>query len=210
MTVVAMLPGQDSDSYYVDFASDGSHMRAQIGEVFTEVTPDLDGSSFVYRGRGSYRLADLDALMREPHWASFVANQAASTPTIVQYVPWENWVYKELSYTAATRSAPSFVSQDPRGDLVFYPQTLSPFNVNFYYDTAPQELDDPEDTPSLKLLPAEYHDWIAWRALESIARYDKNPDLMGYAQTQARLYKRKAERNLMPIPSWAANRYNYS
>lgn len=205
-----ILPGREEDTFYVDFSSPGDFNRAFVGEVFLELDPFEGDSSFVYRGRGGYRLPDLNPLMREPHWATFVGYQGNSTPHTISYVPWENWVYKELTYTTSTRSAPTFVSQDPRGDLVFYPQTLSPFSVNFFFDTAPQELDDPEDVPATNLLPPEYHDWIAWRALENIARFDKNPDLMGYAQTQARLYKRKAERNLMPIPSWTSNRYNYS
>lgn len=136
-------------------------------------------------------------------------SEATAGPSAIRYVPWDNWVYTDISYNSSTHQAPAFVSQDPKGNLVFYPQTLSPFDINFYYDTAPQELTEPEEVPSLNLLPPEYHDWIAWRALESIARYDKNPDLLGYAQTQSRLYKRKAERNLMPIPSWASNRYSW-
>lgn len=204
-----VLAAREEDTYFLDFSADPSRNRAILGEVFDEVDPLFGESSFVYIGRGSYRMRDFDSLMREPHWATFVAYQEASTPTLVRYIPWENWVYKELSYTTSTRSAPNYLSQNPFGDIVFYPQTLSPFAVTFFYDTAPQELEFPEDVPSTDLLPAEYHDWIAWRALENIARYDKNPDLMAWAQSQARLYKRKAERNLMPIPSWAPNRYNY-
>lgn len=210
LTVINVLAGREEDTFLVEFSSPGTHNRALVGERFEEVSPIIGYSSFVYRGRGAYRLADLDPLMREPHWATFVGYQGTSTPHPIHYIPWANWLYKELSYTTSTRSAPTYLSQDPYGDIVFYPQTLSPFDVNFYYDTAPQELVEPEDVPVNNLLPPEYHDWIAWRALENIARFDKNPDLMGWAQSQARLYKRKAERNLMPIPSWAPNRFNYS
>lgn len=210
ITVLTVLPGRLPDTFYVEFSADAEFNRAMIGETFTQVSPSIGSSSFIYRGRGGYRPKDMDALMREPHWATLVGMQGKGTPVPIAYMPWENWVYKELSYTTSTRSAPSFVSQDPYGDLVFYPQTLSPFDVTFYYDTAPQELVDADDVPANNLLPPEYHDWIAWRALSNIARFDKNPDLMGWAQGQERLYKRKAERNLMPIPSWAPNRYNYS
>ena len=209
LTVVAVSAGPDVDTYYIDFSSDGQWNRALLGEVFEELSPNSGLSSFVYRGRGAYRLSDFDPLMREPSWTTFVAYQGNNTPIPVVYIPWENWMYKELSYTSSTRSMPNFVSQDYKGDLTFYPQTLSPFDINFVYPTAPQSLEDPDDIPLETLLPAEYHEWIGWAALERIARFDKNPDLMAYAQNGVKFYKNRAERELMPIPSWAGSTYNY-
>lgn len=208
LTVVNVLQGPESDSFYIDFVSDGSHNRAAFGETFEELSPNPGDSSFEYVGRGAYRLRDLDVFMREPRWDTFVGYQERSTPIPITFIPWKNWLYKEMSYTTTTRSAPTFVSQDYKGDITFYPQTLSPFNVNFIYPTGPQILTDWDDVPSPTLLPEEYHDWIAWKALSSIARYDKNPDLMAWADGKVDFYKKRAERNLMPIPSWSRNRYN--
>jgi hypothetical protein len=208
ITVVDVLPGPETDEFYVDFSADGGYNRALIGEVFEETAPNAGDSSFVYRGRGAYRLRDLDPLMREPSWSTFIGYQGESTPTPIRFIPWENWLYKEISYTTSTRSAPSFVSQDYKGDLVFYPQTLSPVNVNFVYDTAPQELDLPTDVPLTNLLPAEYHEWIAWIALGMLARYDKDPDLLAHADKNVSFYKNRAERNLMPVVRWAASKFN--
>lgn len=207
--VVDVIAGPETDEFYLDFKSDGQWNRALIGEVFEELSPNPGDSSFVYRGRGAYRLRDIDPLIREPQWSSFVAYQGNYTPTPIRYIPWENWLYKELSYTTATRSTPNFVSQDYKGDITFYPQTLSPFQVNFVYHTAPQELVEWDDEPLPSLLPPEYHEWIAWEALASIARFDKNPDLLAYADKNIKFYKKRAERNLMPIPSWKPSRYNY-
>lgn len=208
ITVINVLVGPETDEFYIDFSADGGYNRAIIGEVFEELSPNVGGSSFVYRGRGAYRLRDLDPLMREPQWGSFIGYQDNSTPTPMMYIPWENWLYKEISYTTSTRSAPSFVSQDYKGDITFYPQTLSPVFVNFVYDTAPQELVDYDDVPAVDLLPAEYHEWIAWEAVASLARFDKDPDLLAYAQTNITFYKNRAERNLMPTVSWAASRFS--
>ena len=208
--VVDVLAGPEADEYYIDFSADGNYNRALIGEVFTETAPNAGGSSFVYRGRGAYRLRDLDPLMREPSWSTFIGYQGDSTPTPIRYIPWENWLYKEISYTTSTRSAPSFVSQDYKGDLVFYPQTLSPVSVNFVYATAPQVLVDWDDVPNTDLLPAEYHEWIAWEAMASLARFDKDPDLLAYAEKHIDFYKNRAERNLMPNVSWASSKYNNS
>lgn len=199
----------NSSQYIVEFSADGGYNRALIGEKFNEIDPVADDSSFVYKGRASYRISDISEFAREPHWSTFIAYQDDQTPTPVRYIPWENWVYKELSYTTSTRSEPTFVSQDYNGNLVFYPQTLSPFTINFVCDLAPQQLVAFDDSPSLKLLPAELHEWIAWEALETIARFDKNPDLLAFANKWTTRYRRKAERSLMPLTSWAANRYNH-
>jgi hypothetical protein len=205
LTVLAVYPGPVEGTMYVDFASDGSRNRAKIGEAFI----DIDGQeTFLYQGRGTYPLRELDELMREPHWDTFVGYQGSSTPTRIAFIPWDNWLYKELSYTSSTRSAPSFVSQNFNGDLTFYPQTLSPFNLQFVYSRAPQELILPTDVPRPDMLPAEYHDWIAWRAIASMARYDKNPDLLAYADRHVKIYRARAERNLMPIPRWSSNEFN--
>lgn len=210
ITVLTSLEGTSSDTKLVDFTSaEGGSNRATPGEVFVELTPTPGASEFIYRARGAYRLSEFSEFAREPHWSTFIAYQDSITPTPVRYIPWDNWVYKELTYTTATRSEPGFVSQDYNGNLVFYPQTLSPFTINFVCDLAPQILVDYDDTPSLKLLPAELHEWIAWEALASIARYDKNPDLLAYATTYIKLYKGKAERSLMPLVSFKDSRYNY-
>lgn len=208
LTVVRMQSGAEAGEFYLDFSSNGQWNRATLGEVFEELSPNPGDSSFVYRGRGAYRLSDLDPLMREPRWDTFVGYQGRNTPTPIMYMPWENWLYKELSYTTTTRSAPSFVSQDYKGDLTFYPQTLSPFSVNFVYPTAPQVLEEYDDEPLPTLLPFEYHEWIAWRALMKMARFDKNPDLLAFAESEASFYKNRAERNLMPLPTWRGSSFN--
>lgn len=208
ITVVDVLPGPETDEFYIDFSADGSYNRALIGEIFEEVSPNAGESSFVYRGRGAYRTRDLDPLMREPAWSTFVGYQGQSTPTPIRYIPWENWLYKEISYTTSTRSAPSFVSRDYKNDLTFYPQTLSPVYVNFVYTRAPQVLEEYDDVPMEDLLPAEYHEWIAWEALSTLATYDKDPDLAAHAEKHIRFYKNRAERNLMPTVRWGSSRYN--
>lgn len=196
-------------SAQLEFDADYIGASMLTGEVFTEVTPVLGDGGFTYLYKGSYDFSD-DALttdLREIQWSTFVASLGNTTPVPVLYIPWENWLYKDLSFTQNTTSAPAYVSQDFEGNVVFYPQTLDPFRINFIYDTAPQELVDYDDVPTK--LQAEYHEWIAWRALMNLARYDKNPDLYAYAESMATTYKTRAERNLMPIPSWRDSRYNY-
>lgn len=210
ITALNEMEDVSGDTKLIDFTSaEGGSNRAKPGERFVELTPTPGDTEFVYRARGAYKLSEFSEFAREPHWSTFIAYQDQITPTPVRYIPWDNWIYKELTYTTSTRSEPGFVSQDYNGNLTFYPQTLSPFTVNFVCDLAPQDLVDYTDTPSLKLLPAELHDWIAWEALESIARFDKNPDLLAFANKWTTRYRRKAERTLMPLISFRDSRYNY-
>lgn len=208
LEVLAISAGHTSEEWLLDFSTSGSYSRALLGETFNEVSPTKNASSFTYLGRGSYKCSEFDVLMREPSWTTFVCYQNNITPVATTYIPWENWLYKEVSNTTSIHTPPLFVSQDYRGDLTFYPQTLSPFTVNFVYNTAPHELVNYDDEPLTELLPAEYHYWIAWEALSDIASYDKNPDLKAYADRNVKFFKNRAERNLMPPVQWGSNKYN--
>lgn len=189
----------------LDVDADAIGNTLTVNELFEEVSPVVGDGQFIYEQKGSYDPAEFDPLMREIRWESMVVSQDGLTPTQCIFIPWNNWMYKELSFTQGSRSVPIYYSQDFEGNLVFYPQTLDSFNVSFIYDTAPQIFSDPEDEPVL--LKDEYHDWIAWKALENIAQYDKNPTLFNYANKWATFYKGRADKELMPIPRWGANRF---
>lgn len=173
-------------------------------EKFEEVTTP-GNSEFMYIQKGSYDFTEFDPLLREIQWETFVASQDKTTPIPVLSIPWNNWLYKDLTFTQGSRTVPSYVSQDFEGNIVFYPQTLDPFYISVIYDRAPQILSDPEDVPVLK---PEYHEWIAWTALYDLAMYDKNPPLAAHAKRHVDFYTRRAERYLLPRPEWGENRYD--
>lgn len=164
-------------------------------------------TNFTYLEKGSYSFLEIDPLLREIQWATFSSswgNNYSESP--VRYIPWDNWFYKNFSFTSSSQSGPAYVSQDFAGNVVFYPQTLNPFRVSFVYGRSPQILSLYTDVPLG--LPAEYHDWIAWEALMKYALFDKNADLYAYAKEQAKTYSTKAEANLMPLMSYVASPYN--
>lgn len=177
----------------------------KLGETF--VSEEDEAATFVYTGTGSYNFVyETLGMMREPHWTTFVAGAGTPSPNPVYFVPWDNFTYKTFSFMSGSRVRPTMLSQDYNGRIVFYPQPLEEFSLSFVYDVAPQELSDPQDEPFN--LPSEYHDWIAWRALMNLARYDKDPDLFAYAESMHTAYQRRAERNLLPIPSYRVSPYN--
>lgn len=174
-------------------------------EKFEEITVP-GNSEFIYVQKGSYDFTEFDPLLREIMWETFVASQNMTTPIPVLSIPWNNWLYKDMTFTQGSRTVPSYVSQDFEGNLVFYPQTLDPFYISVVYDRAPQILSDPEDVPLL--LKEEYHEWIAWLALYKLALYDKNPPLAAHAKPNVDFYGRRAERYLLPRPEWGENKFD--
>ena len=187
-------------------ASDNSPIPMP-GEVFAEVSPVENDGHFLFLEKGNYSFKDVNPLIRNIHYLTMVVAQGESSPTPVTFVPWDNWLQKEISYSHGTENAPAYVSEDPQGRVVFSPQSMEPFRIWFQHDTAPQDLEEHEDVPFL--LEPEYHDWIAWRATAQLARFNKNPDLLEYAGTMAGLYEKRAEASLMPKVTWGCSKYNY-
>lgn len=173
-----------------------------IGEIFEW----QDGpATFEYAGAGSYKLFPQQGRVRKPRWDTVQAKRPGEGYISLMFVPWDQRLLGGLTYGNST-TVPLYFSQDYMGDLVFYSQTLQPFTLSFVYDIAPQSLESAEDEP--EGLPEEYHEWIAWEALMNLARFDKDPDLFGYAESMATVYRQRAERNLMPIPAWETSRYD--
>ncbi|UFK09598.1 head to tail adaptor [Xanthomonas phage DES1] len=190
----------------LEFTSYETGKSPRLGESFKEVSPVPSFNSFTYVGRGSYDFKEINPLLREPMWNTVVTQVENGSVIPAVYIPWSNWLYKEADYMTTGTVGPSFVSQDYEGKMVFYPQSLRPFRINYVSSTAPQILTDPEDVPAV--IPEEFHDWIAWEALDSMAFFDKNPDLQAYANKWTRFYRIRAERQLLPTPQWSASRYN--
>jgi hypothetical protein len=192
---------EDGDAYgQIEFSTTGSTPPI-IGEVFED---GLDGS-FEYTGVGSYAISYGPGRVREPRWDTVKARRPGEGYVNMQFVPWTQFLLGGFTYGSSS-AVPYYFSQDYLGNLVFYAQTLQPFTLSFVYDMAPQDLTEAEDVP--EGLPLEYHDWIAWEALINLARFDKDPDLYGYAQSMATVYRQRAERNLMPLIEWETSRYN--
>lgn len=189
----------------LEFRVVGDGKFLQTGETFESVLLG-PGDQFTYQEKGTYDFLSDRPGLREPQWATFVGGRGTAYPNPIMYVPWENWIYKSYSFVGTSQTVPAYVSQDPSGRLAFYPQPLADFQINFWYDEEPQALVAPTDIP--KEIPGEYHDWIAWAALESLARFDKNPDLFDWASKEANFYKTRAERNLMPLISWAGSQFD--
>lgn len=190
----------------IEFVSYTNTDRPRMGESFKEISPIPANGVFTFLQRGSYDFREINPFMREIMWDTIVAQQGTNSPNPLVYVPWDNWLYMQNDYTGNSTTSPSYVSQDYQGNVVFYPQSLKQFRTTFVASTAPQILTQPDDVPAN--MPEEFHDWIAWEALDSMARFDKNPDLLAYSSKWTTFYRNRAEVQLMPLPSWARSKYS--
>lgn len=170
----------------------------EVYPVMYEEFVNSVGESFTYVGPGSYSINfNYQSRIREPRWETL----QISTDN-------QNYVHLPvMAYTAvAGRGGQMVAAKDNVGRLYINKQLTTSFSLRFDFDMAPQTLEDWDDEP--EGLPAEYHDWIAWEALANLARYDKDPILLTYAQSMADVYKRRAERNLLPPITWQPSIYN--
>lgn len=181
--------------------------RPKLGERFTQVSGAPGTSMFTYAGRGSYDLKEVNPFAREVIGGTAVAQYSNYAPTNVVSIPWDNWLYKQMNYASNGTQSPAFMSQDYEGKIVFYPQSPAPFRFYVIVSTGPQVLSLPSDVPAR--IPEEFHEWISWEAMESVALYDKNPDLLAFARKWTTFYRGRAERSLMPQPSWGSSRYSF-
>lgn len=171
-----------------------------------EIVDSSDTVIAKYEQKGSYDFKAIDPSLRNINWSTFVAAAKDRFNKPVLYIPWENWIHKDTAYVFNNAYVPSSVSQDLQGNVVFYPQVSNDFRVSFMYEAAPSSLAAFDDIP--EELKEEYHDWIAWLALANLAQYDKNITLYQYAAKMEQFYRTRAERGLMPMPSWGSSPYN--
>lgn len=187
----------------IEFVYENGNTSVLLGEVFKQVGGT---TTFSYTERGSYDFGLDKQDLAEIRWDTLVGHSPGSTSHPIAHIPWENWFYNSYAYNVGTRVAPSYASQDYSGNMVFYPQTVDPFTINFIYTATPQELTNYDDVPAR--IPEQYHEWIAWEALLLLATYDKNTMLAQHAQRNALPYRRRAEKNLMPPISYRGSKYN--
>lgn len=187
----------------LEFTVYSGGVPAILGETFSATVGDAE---FIYTGRGAYDFGLDIADLNEIQWPTMTIASGTNAPIPLIFIPWDSWEEQAFSFTSGAVSVPMYVTQDPLGRVVFYAQTLDSFRVFFVYNATPQILSDYTDVPDR--IPAHYHEWIAWEALLYLASYDKNPNLYQHALKHATLYRKTADKNLMPKMSWAESKYN--
>ena len=203
-------------SAYIDFLDLSG--AVSFNELFDETDPtpaNLD--VFRVKWFGRYPLDTLVTDLLEPNMSSFKIQGASglSDTTLntgdtdvepLQFVPWDQF---NLSYEWSQNYArPIVVTKTPDGEYDFFPRPNGPYILTFDYTAEPQELVDDDDT--IDTLPLLYQDALVWRTVMYYADYDRKPDMFARAERRYMFYKNRAEKNLMPTPTFGYNRYNVS
>lgn len=106
---------------------------------------------------------------------------------------------------------PRYVTQDPMGYYRFYPTFDYRSNEiwDVYCDIKVQQVDMPVLNAAFipKILPRQYRDMIAWRAVMYYANDDSKPDKWRTANGRYMFYKRRLEEEMMEQPKWESNPY---
>lgn len=182
-----------------------TNVRPIAGETFTEVTPTVGVGTFSYLDKGDYSFVDINPDIADIHWTTFGSAVGTNSFVPMYYIPWDSWDFQDYYFMTHSVSGPSYLTQNYRGNVVFYPHSFTPFWVSFIYTRKPQILVESTDVPSR--IPEEFHDWIAWEALMLFAKYDKNPVLFKYAADEAMAYMLRAEKKFMPLMHFSPSRF---
>jgi hypothetical protein len=205
--------GGDAVAYldYLDLSG-----AVSFNELFDETDPNpANLDVFRVKWFGRYDLESEVTDLLEPNFSSFYVQGASGlTDTTLntgdtdlqrlQYVPWDLW-NSQYEYQQDW-GKPSCFTKTPDGEYDVYPRPNTPYILTFNYTAEPATLTDWDDT--VDDLPPLYQDMIVWRAVMYYADYDRKPDMFARAERRYEYYKNRAEKNLMPTPSFGFNRYS--
>lgn len=120
------------------------------------------------------------------------------------FLPWD--VFNSSYETNTEWGTPRFVTKSPTGGYDFYPRPDRALILTFNYIADPQELTNYDD--EVQDLPLLLQDSVVWRAVMHYADYDRKPDQFARAQRRYEFFRNKADKNYLPTPTFATNRFN--
>lgn len=189
-----------------------------FNELFDEVTPTpANLNVFRLKWFGRYNLDSVEADIQQINKSSFsiqsanglsdtTLNTGSADNQPLQFIPWDQ--FNLAMENEAQFGRPYVITETPDGWYDFFPRPDSPYILTFNYQASPQTLVNDDD--AVTDMPALYQDAIVWRAVMYYADYDRKPDLFARAERRYEYYKNRAERNLMPTPTFGFNRYDAS
>lgn len=139
-----------------------------------------DGSITVLTNTDTYSLTGVKKIHRQT-FTIYQTSLGVSDRSKLKYMGWAEFKRKFVDTVATGTDRPSFFTQKPNGDIMFYPKPNADFTVEHEYQKSPQILAGNTDTPEL---PVEYHEIIQFKALIDHGGFEETSDVYRFASEQ--------------------------
>lgn len=184
----------------VTFDDDTSPRNLIMRETFNRTSPTSATDVSFLIGPGRYDFADevtglesIDYDTVRSHYA--VADATGSNEQVVRPLAWTKWQSEYDAFPWAN-GLPQYVSETLQGSYALYPQPDGEALLSFEYTQGVQLMSAHGDVPSA--LPARYHSYLMWKAVEKFADWDGNPKLWAYARKHSEQYRNWLELHEAP------------
>lgn len=185
------------------------------GETFSRTSPTTVSAIATLAGVGRYNFNNLvdtlsqvdpESIRAHPYIDSLENyGELRSNSYPVLPVKFQAW-YPEYDMNPWTSGYTSYITQTDQGTYALYPQPTEAMMLSFDYTRTITEMEDYDDVP--EALPADYHMYLVWKAVEEFADFDSNPALFRRAKKHLTRYDHYLFRDQLPQMGWAPSRFN--
>lgn len=186
------------------------------GETFSRTAPTTYTAIATLMGVGRYNFSNLvdtlssvdpESIRAHPYIDDAIGHygelRSNSYPVIpVKFHAW----YPEYDMNPWTSGHPAYITQTDQGTYAIYPQPDEAMMLSFDYTREITELELYDDVP--EALPAEYHMYLVWKAVEEFADFDSNQTLFRRAKKHLTKYDHYLFRDQLPQMGWAPSKFN--
>lgn len=186
----------------VTFDADTPPRNLIMRELFDRTSPTSATGVGYLSGPGRYDFADevagLEAIDYDTlrvHRIPSAGYAANVNDQPVHPVPWTKWQSEYELYPWAGE-LPQYVAETLQGSYALFPQPEGEALLSFEYTQGVQLMSAHGDIPSA--LPARYHTYLKWKAVEKFADWDRQSQLYMYARKHSEQYRNWMELYEMP------------
>lgn len=130
-------------------------------------------------------------------------NDATDVPTLLRYIPWNNWyegygrsdAQLEYNESESETSRPQRFTISPTGEMWINPIPDDTYEIQLFGPKKLQELSVDADEP---FLPENYHEMIVWRAVREYGMYHQDVAVAERARANYIPYKKGLDEEYLP------------
>lgn len=212
------VEGNNESEVTVEFeATIPEHINDMVrGETFSRTSPTETDAIAVLAGVGRYTFENYVSVLDQiddnslrvhplidgavPNYGTLNNNQFP-----IQVVPYYGWV-PQYDYSPWTSGYPTYITQTDQGTYGLYPQPSEAMMLSFNYTRQITEMEAFDDVP--EALPAKYHMYLVWRAVEEFADFDSNQSLWKRARKHLVKFDHYLFRDKLPQMGWGPSLFN--